>query len=111
MEAFNKQKPKNFIVDGEIVAFKGKVTSFSRLQNRKHLATEKEAGESNVPFFFYLFDILYFDKYDLTGLTLRERKSILKSSITFEDPVRYLIYRNEEGKEYFNQACKKNGKV
>lgn len=107
VHAFKKQKAKRFIVDGEMVTFEGSITSFSTLQNRMHLATEKEAQESNIPVFFYLFDILYFDGYDITRLALRKRKSILKNSIDFGDPLRYLIHRNKEGKKYLNHACRK----
>ncbi len=107
VETVKKQKAENFIVDGEVVAFEGNATSFSKLQNRMHLSSEKEARKSNVPVFFYIFDILYFDKYDLTKLELRNRKSILKNSIIFNDPLRYLVHRNKEGEKYFRQACKK----
>jgi bifunctional non-homologous end joining protein LigD len=108
VNAFNKQKSKNFVVDGEMVTFKGNVSSFSKLQNRMHLATEKEAEENNITVFHYMFDIMYFDKYDITGLSLRKRKSILKSLLNFKDPLRYLIHRNEAGKEYYKEACSKN---
>ncbi len=106
-EAIKKQREENFIIDGEMVAFEGNITSFPRLQNRMHLSTEKEAKESSVPVFFYVFDILYFDEYDVTKLMLRTRKSLLKNSIPFKDPLRFLAHINKDGVKYFKDACKK----
>lgn len=108
VDVFENQKPDNFIVDGEMVTFEGHKTSFSKLQNRMHLSSEKEARKSKVKVYYYAFDLIYFDGFDITGLELQKRKSILKDALSFNDPLRYLIHRNEKGEKYLDEACKKN---
>ena len=56
------------IADGEIVAFDGDVTSFSRLQGRMQNARPNAAQVAAVPVYFYLFDLIWFDGYDLSGV-------------------------------------------
>ncbi len=76
-EELNKQYPElvqamhqldvsEFIVDGEIVAFQGNLTSFSELQNRMHVSGPSEALQKKVRVYYYLFDLLYLDGCDLT---------------------------------------------
>lgn len=107
VEVFSNMDVNNFIVDGEIVAFDGNVTSFSKLQEIMHASSEKEARESDIKVYYYVFDIMYADRYDLTKLSIRERKKILKNILSYQDPIRYLPYRNEKGLEYLEEACNK----
>jgi DNA ligase D-like protein (predicted ligase) len=83
------------------------VTSFSRLQQRMQIADPNEARRSNVKVYYYLFDILHLDGYDTTGIPLRHRKSLLRRSLTFTDPIRFTAHRNEDGEDYYQQACRK----
>ena len=64
------------ILDGEIVAFDSErgITSFSRLQQRMQLRDAVRARRSQVAVHLYLFDCLYYEGVDLTGLPLLERK-------------------------------------
>lgn len=101
------QDADNFVADGEIVAFSGKVTSFSRLQKRMHVSSRREAEDSGVAVYFYLFDLLYLDGYDLSELPLRQRKKLLKNLLDWRDPLRYTAHRNGKGKEYHAEACAK----
>ena len=97
----------NFILDCELVTFDGKVTSFSMLQNRMHVSNPGESLISKYPVYAYIFDILYLDGNDLTGLPLTERKKVLKSDFRFDDPLRLLPYKYEHGEKYLKKACKK----
>ena len=106
-EPFLSQDEKDFVVDGEIVAFEGGLTSFSRLQDRMNVSSREEARSSGVAVNYYLFDILHLDGYDLTGLPQRTRKGILRSALSFEDPLRFLPHRNREGEKYWKEACGK----
>ncbi len=108
VEALEKQKTEDFIVDGEIVAFEGNVTSFARLQHRMQLEDPDEARRTGVAVWYYVFDLLYCAGHDTTHLPLRERKSLLRKVITFRDPLRFTRHRNGSGQEYFKQACKKH---
>ncbi len=97
----------DLIIDGEIVAFENDVTSFSKLQSRMHASGEEEVQNSDVDVFYYIFDILYLDTYDVTQVNQRARKSLLKDALDYEDPLRYLPHRNRDGEEYFKEACRK----
>ena len=95
------------IADGEIVAFDGDVTSFSRLQGRMQNARPNTANVAAVPVYFYLFDLIWFDGYDLSALPLVARKSILRDALTFDDPIRFSEHLDEEGEVAFEAACAK----
>jgi bifunctional non-homologous end joining protein LigD len=55
----------SFIADGEVVAFDGAATSFAKLQARIQTRDPDQAVRSGVPVYYYLFDLLYLDGYDL----------------------------------------------
>ena len=55
VDALEQQGEERFIVDGEIVAFEGNVTSFSRLQDRMHIEDPQKIRQSGVDVYFYLF--------------------------------------------------------
>jgi DNA ligase D-like protein (predicted ligase) len=105
VDALAGQDARRFVVDGEVVAFDGHVTSFSRLQARMHLSDPEEIAASPVNVYFYLFDVLYLGEHDLTGLPLRARKSLLKNSFQFDDPLRFTAHRNTAGEAFLAQAC------
>jgi DNA ligase D-like protein (predicted ligase) len=88
----------NLVLDGEVVAFDGPQTSFSRLQQR---------GEHPTPVFFYVFDILRDAGEDVTGEPLRERKARLRRALSFEDPIRFTTHRNGDGEAFYKEACRK----
>lgn len=106
VEAF-KEQPGDFIADGEMVAFEGNLTSFSKLQRRMHLKDKDLISNHTTRVFFYVFDLPFFAGYDLSRLELKIRKAILKKALTFQDPIRFTAHRNENGLEYFKEACKK----
>ncbi len=97
----------DFIADGEIVAFEGDVTSFSRLQNRMQIANRATARKSGIPVFLYLFDLMFLDGCDLTALELVSRKSILRQLFSFADPVRYTVHRTGQGEACYREACRR----
>jgi bifunctional non-homologous end joining protein LigD len=78
MEALSQQQMESFAVDGEVVAFEGALTSFSRLQQRMQVSDPEQARESGIAVFFYLFDILNLDGYAVTAIPLRQRKQLLR---------------------------------
>ena len=106
-EALAGAARSRFIADGEIVAFEGKVTSFARLQGRMQLSDEEEARASGIKVYYYLFDLLHLDGYDLTRLPLEARKRLLREALEFHDPLRFTAHRREHGEKYYAEACKK----
>ena len=105
IDTLAKQAGRDFVVDGEIVAFEQGRTSFSRLQQRMGISDPQEARDSGVAVYFYLFDILHLDGYSLDDLALRTRKSLLRHVLRFEDPLRYTPHRNGDGEAFFDEAC------
>jgi DNA ligase D-like protein (predicted ligase) len=89
---------RRFAVDGEIVAFDGRQTSFSRLAQRKRLP---------VPVYYYAFDLLWLAGFDTRRLSLRTRKRLLRRSLVFDDPIRLTNHRNANGKDFFAEACRR----
>lgn len=105
VDALGAQHRPDFVVDGEVVAFDGKQTSFARLQQRLGISDPEQARASGVAVFYYLFDVLHIDGHDTTGMPQRERKALLHEAIGFEDPLRFLPHRNADGKRFYEQAC------
>lgn len=101
------QIPANVILDGEIVAFKNGLSNFSRLQQRMHARTKEEASKTRIAVYYYIFDIMYLDGYDLTQLPLITRKHILRKVISFKKPLRYTQHTLKASASYFRAICKK----
>jgi bifunctional non-homologous end joining protein LigD len=106
VDALSSQGP-HLLVDGEVVAFKGRQTSFERLQRRMQIHDPERARHSGVAVYYYLFDILELDGRDLRQLPLRERKAALRSAVEFVGPVRFTRYRVGDGESAFRQACER----
>jgi len=104
-DAIAVQALDNFVVDGEIVAFDGAVTSFSRLQRRMQITDPIAARMTGVEVFYYLFDAPYLAGYDTTAVGLRHRKAALERALSFEDPLRFTTHRDTEGEAAFQEAC------
>ena len=98
VKIFEKQRKKNFIIDGEIVAFEKGITSFSKLQQVKR---------EKISVYFYAFDLLYLDKCDLKDQKLIDRKKLLKKNFAFSSKFRYTSHILKNGEAFFKKACKK----
>jgi DNA ligase D-like protein (predicted ligase) len=107
VEAVGRQPCRDFVADGEIVAFRGGVTSFARLQGRIGLTSREAARASGVAVYLYLFDLLYLEGHDLRRLPLRRRKMLLRDVLRPSRRVRYTPHRNADGEACLEQACKK----
>lgn len=107
VETFGEQPGQDFIVDGEIVAFDGDVTSFSRLQGRMQITDPDKARRTGIAVHYYAFDLLHVDGHDVTRLPLRIRKALLKDVLEFDHRIRFAAHRNAEGEAYLDEACGK----
>ncbi len=96
---------KTAIFDGEVVAFKNGVTSFERLQPR--MQANQANKKSKVAVYYYIFDLLYIDGYDVTNMPLIERKRLLEKLFTFKNPLRYSTHKFKSSPAYFKAVCKK----
>ncbi|HSN81277.1 MAG TPA: non-homologous end-joining DNA ligase [Polyangiales bacterium] len=107
VEELEENQEQSFIADGEIVAFEGNKTSFSRLQQRIGVEEASKARKTRVRAYLYLFDLLHVEQHDITKLPLRQRKQLLKETVSFSGHVRYTPHRNEDGEAYLKEACRK----
>jgi DNA ligase D-like protein (predicted ligase) len=97
--ALEAQPQRRFVVDGEVVAFDGSQTSFAKLAER---------GRTHAPVFYYVFDVLWLDGYDVRALPLQARKQLLRTALRFDaKPLRLSTHRNADGEAYFREACRK----
>ncbi len=107
VEALEKQKTPDFIIDGEIVAFQGDNTSFSKLQERIGIKNREEALKSKIKVYYYIFDLIYIENYLIEKLPLTLRKELLRKHLTYQDPLRYTEHIWKEGVKYYKEACRK----
>lgn len=104
-EALAAHTGHELIVDGEVVAFAGRHTSFERLQGRLGLNNPEAARATGIAVFYYVFDLLYLDGHDIRQLPLLTRKKLLRAAIEFTDPLRFTTHRRQAGEEAFRAAC------
>jgi bifunctional non-homologous end joining protein LigD len=95
------------VLDGEIVAIdpKRKISSFALLQQRMQLRDAARAMRSGVPVELYLFDCLFYEGVDLTGLPLIDRKAVLRDVVWFDGPIKFTPYRTSGSAAMFRDAC------
>ncbi|MGH7525527.1 MAG: non-homologous end-joining DNA ligase [Gemmatimonadales bacterium] len=95
------------VLDGEIVALDPKLglSSFALLQRRMQLRDAVRASRSGVAVRFYLFDCLFYEGIDLTGLPLVDRKAVLRDVVWFEDPIHFTPFRTTGSAAMFRDAC------
>ncbi len=96
-EALAAQPKTRFAIDGEVVAFDRGRTSFARLAQR---------GHRPVAVFYYVFDLLWLDGFDVRALELRTRKRLLRDSLSTGGALRLSTHRNGSGEEMFAHACR-----
>jgi DNA ligase D-like protein (predicted ligase) len=107
VEQLAEQECARFVVDGEIVAFEGRRTSFAKLQGRLGVTDPDDALSSRIAVFYYLFDLLHLDGNATTALPLVRRKQLLRKAFHFGDPLRFTTHRVKEGEAAFATACER----
>ena len=105
--AFATQDTSNFIADGEVVTFEDGITSFAKLQERMHVQHPSADLLRRVPVRLYLFDLLYFDRYDTRHLPLQYRKQLLRRAFDYRGALRFTKHCEEYGEVYYLSACRK----
>ena len=96
VEAIHLQETASFIADGEIVTFEGAITSFAKLQARMQVRHPSADLIRKIPVWFYLFDLLYLDRYDIRQVPLRYRKQVLRNAFGFQGSLRLTEHRETE---------------
>ncbi len=101
-----KEQKHDFVIDGEVVAMENGHSSFKKLQGRIGLH-DTRANRKNIPIYYYIFDMMYLDGYDIRALKLRWRKKLLKEAIDFISPLRFTPHIETHGEEMYKKACQK----
>lgn len=92
-------------LDGEIVALDEEGRSdFQALQQRFSVVSPSAELMRKVPVVYYVFDLLYCDRYDLRKVPLIERKKFLKRILDTDALIRYSDHEVEKGEELFDLA-------
>lgn len=107
VDALAGQRSTRLVVDGEVVSFEGRRTSFARLQGRLGLTDAKQARATGIPVYYYLFDLLHLNGKCTTTLPLADRKRLLRNEIQYGDPLRYTPHRVEDGIAAYRAACRR----
>lgn len=107
VDALAAQRASRLVVDGEVVAFEGRRTSFARLQGRLGITDPQVARASRIRVYYYLFDLLHLDGKSTIDIPLTWRKSLLRNAIDFSDPLRNTPHRVEDGIAAYRAACQR----
>lgn len=107
VKALLKQKSDSFIIDGEVVALQRTKSSFEKLQKRMKNSNPTAQEIKKTPLYYYIFDMMYVDGYEIIALPLLARKKLLKKIISFKDPLRYSEHKIEKGLPFFKATCHK----
>ena len=102
-----EQVEPRLVLDGEIVAFdQNGVPSFQEIQQRLNLMRESDIkrAESQVPVFYYVFDILYAGGYDLRGAPLDQRKRLLRQLLLPTERVWLVEHFEQDGEVAYRVA-------
>jgi bifunctional non-homologous end joining protein LigD len=101
------QVERQMVVDGEIVAMDERgVPSFQQIQQRLGLQREADIRKmaADLPVFYFVYDLLYVDGYDLRCVPLSDRKTLLKQRLLPTSHVLLLDHFEEEGEEAYEAA-------
>jgi len=111
VDGLRKGVKRPAILDGEIVCLDEKgFSSFRLLQQRFHVTAEPEVKKrlAKYPSYLYVFDILYFDRFDLRQMKLSERREILERSIKWSDRIRLTESTPASGVKLYREMCRKS---
>ncbi|HZD05410.1 MAG TPA: DNA ligase D, partial [Longimicrobiales bacterium] len=95
------------VLDGEVVVHDERgLPSFGRLQKRGRLQNRRDIARAalELPAVYYAFDLLGLEGLDLRGLSLLERKELLREVLPSVGPVRYSEHIAERGEAMYRQV-------
>jgi DNA ligase D-like protein (predicted ligase) len=104
--ALAAQRTDRFLLDGELVAFDGEQTSFSRLQQRLGITRPSPALVEAFPVVYCVFDLLEAEGKDLTGQPLVERRARLEQAIRPMSGLQISEAWRDESERRYAEACR-----
>ena len=106
--ALGKLPYRGAVLDGEVVVNDAEgLPSFPLIQKRGRLRRESDIARAAValPATYYAFDLVALEGYDLRGLSLLQRKRLLREVLPTIGPVRYSEHIPEQGEAMFEQIA------
>jgi bifunctional non-homologous end joining protein LigD len=100
------QRDRHLLLDGEVVAYDGEQTSFSRLQQRLGVTNPSPDQVAAHPVVFCVFDLLEVGGDDLRGRPLLERRGRLSRAIRPGAALRLSEAWRDDSQRRFAQACR-----
>jgi bifunctional non-homologous end joining protein LigD len=104
--AVASQQDRKLLLDGEVVAFDGDQTSFSRLQQRLGITNPSPEHVAAYPVVFCVFDLLELDGDDLRDRPLLERRARLTAAIRPSAGLQLSDAWHDDSERRFAQACR-----
>jgi bifunctional non-homologous end joining protein LigD len=104
--AITSQWDRELVLDGEVVAFDGEQTSFSRLQQRLGVANPSAERVDAYPVVFCVFDLLEVDGDDLRDRPLLERRTQLTAAIRPSAALQLSEAWRGDSQRRFANACR-----
>jgi DNA ligase D-like protein (predicted ligase) len=99
------QGAQSLVLDGELVAFDGEQTSFSRLQQRLGVTNPTPEHVAEYPVVYCVFDVLEIDGEDLTDRPLIERRDRLARAIRPSAALQLTEAWRDDSQRRFAEAC------
>lgn len=96
----------DLVLDGELVALNDKgIPEFQLLQHRLFIGNGKAKDmQGRIPVLYYVFDVLYADGMDLTGLGFEQRRRKLRDIVNNTETVQVLDSIPEDGEKLYDAA-------
>jgi bifunctional non-homologous end joining protein LigD len=99
------QRAQELLLDGEVVAYEGEQTSFSRLQQRLGVRKPSPERVAAYPVVYCIFDLLDVDGHDVTKRPLRERRARLARAIRPRAALQLSEAWRGDSERRFAEAC------
>jgi bifunctional non-homologous end joining protein LigD len=100
------QHSEELVLDGEVVAYDGDQTSFSRLQQRLGASRPSPEQVARYPVVYCVFDLLEVDGEDLTDRPLLERRAQLTKAIRSSSALQPTEAWRDDPQGRFAAACR-----
>jgi bifunctional non-homologous end joining protein LigD len=105
--AVGDQPVRSAVFDGEIVAMsEDGVPAFQAIQPRINLSkpAEVERMAATTPVYYYVFDLMYLDGYDLARVPLSDRKALLRRTLAAGEHIKYVEHERDDGESLYEAA-------
>ncbi len=100
------QRSRDLLLDGEVVAYEGDQTSFTRLQRRLGVTRPSSEQVAKYPVVYCVFDLLAVDGEDLTDRPFVERRARLTRTIRSSSALQHTEAWSDDSERRFTEACR-----